>query len=56
MKRYILKRLLFAVPTILGSMMVEFLIIRSITGDAVAVTFGKLDTVQEIEEYRGEYG
>ena len=56
MKRYILKRLLFAVPTILGSMMVVFLIIRSIPGDPVAMKFGKSATVQEIEEYRAEYG
>ena len=56
MKRYILKRLLFAVPTILGSMMVVFLIIRSIPGDPVAMKFGKSATVQEIEEYREEYG
>lgn len=56
MKRYILKRLLFAIPTILGSMMVVFLIIRSIPGDPVAMKFGKSATVQEIEEYREEYG
>ena len=56
MKRYILKRLLFAVPTIVGSMMVVFLIIRSIPGDPVAMKFGKSATVQEIEEYREEYG
>ena len=48
MKRYILKRLLFAVPTILGSMMVVFLIIRSIPGDPVAMKFGKSATVQEL--------
>lgn len=56
MKRYIIKRLLFAIPTILGSMMVVFLIIRSIPGDPVAMKFGKSATVQEIEEYREEYG
>ena len=43
-------------PTILGSMMVVFLIIRSIPGDPVAMKFGKSATVQEIEEYREEYG
>lgn len=56
MKRYILKRLLFAIPTILGSMIVVFLIIRSIPGDPVAMKFGKSATVQEIEEYREEHG
>lgn len=52
MKRYIMKRLLFAIPTILGSMMVVFLIIRSIPGDPVAMKFGKTATVEEIEEYK----
>ena len=56
MKRYILKRLLFAIPTILGSMIVVFLIIRSIPGDPVTMKFGKSATVQEIEEYREEHG
>ena len=36
--------------------MVVFLIIRSIPGDPVAMKFGKSATVQEIEEYREEYG
>lgn len=56
MKQYIVKRLLFAIPTILGSMIVVFLIIRSIPGDPVAMKFGKTATVQEIEAYREEYG
>lgn len=56
MKRYIMKRLLFAIPTILGSMIVVFLIIRSIPGDPVSMKFGKTATVQEIEAYREEHG
>lgn len=56
MKQYILKRLLFAIPTILGSMIVVFLIIRSIPGDPVAMKFGKTATIEEIEAYREEHG
>lgn len=56
MKKYILKRILFAIPTILGSMIVVFLIIRSIPGDPVAMKFGKTATIEEIEAYREAQG
>ncbi|MDO5424772.1 MAG: ABC transporter permease [Eubacteriales bacterium] len=56
MKRYIFKRLLFAIPTILGSMVVVFFIIRSIPGDPVTVKFGANASDEQIEQYKEEHG
>ena len=56
MKRYILKRLLFAIPTILGVFLVVFFVIRSIPGDAAEVMLGPNATNEQIELYRQRNG
>ena len=57
MGRYILKRLLFAVPTLLGVIIGAFLIIHLIPGDPVEVMlFGASPTQEQIAELREQLG
>ena len=52
MKRYISKRLLFAIPTMLGVFIVVFFVIRLIPGDPAVVMLGPNATNAQIEAYR----
>jgi ABC-type dipeptide/oligopeptide/nickel transport system permease component len=55
--RFIAKRLLLAVPTLLGVLIASFLIIHLIPGDPVAVMmFGANPTPQQLVEMRAELG
>ncbi|MDR0490977.1 MAG: ABC transporter permease [Oscillospiraceae bacterium] len=56
MKYYILKRLLSAIPTLLGVFIVVFIVIRQIPGDPAAVMLGRNATNEQIEIYRASHG
>lgn len=58
MSRYIINRLLLALPTILGATVIIFLIMRVIPGDVVDTITGESGTVSEArrEELREELG
>jgi peptide/nickel transport system permease protein len=52
---YILKRLLYAVPTLLGLLVLVFVISRVIPADPAALVAGEMATPQQIEELRKRY-
>ena len=56
MFRYVLKRLLFAIPTIIGVFVVVFFVIRLIPGDPATAMLGAGATDAQIEVYRLKYG
>ena len=56
MIQYILKRLLFAIPTIIGVFIVVFFVIRLIPGDPALAMLGAGATDAQIEIYRQKYG
>jgi ABC-type dipeptide/oligopeptide/nickel transport system permease component len=56
MLKYTIKRLLFAIPTILGVFIVVFLVLRLIPGDPAVAMLGKDATDEQIEIYREKYG
>jgi len=56
MRSYILKRLLFAIPTLLGVFVVVFIVIRQIPGDPAEVMLGRAATNEQIEIYRVSHG
>ena len=56
MRSYILKRLLFTVPTLLGVFIVVFIVIRQIPGDPAAVMLGASATNEQVEIYRVAHG
>lgn len=57
MRRFIIRRLLYAIPTLLGIVTITFLISRLSPGDPIRlVTFGADITHEEIEEIRTLYG
>jgi ABC-type dipeptide/oligopeptide/nickel transport system permease component len=56
MKQYILKRILFAIPTMLGVLVVVFLVIRMIPGDPAAIYLGEKATKEQIEAFREDKG
>ncbi len=54
--RYILRRLLYALPTLLGVTVVIFLLVRLIPGDPARLVAGLLATNEEVERIRVELG
>lgn len=56
MKKYILKRLAFSVPTILGVVVVVFFSTRMIPGDPAETILGANATQSEIQAYRHQLG
>ena len=58
MRQYVLRRLLYAIPTLLGISLVVFVITRRSPGDPVRLyTFGALDVTEEdIQAIRVHYG
>jgi ABC-type dipeptide/oligopeptide/nickel transport system permease component len=56
MAKYILKRLLFAIPTIIGVFVVVFFVIRMIPGDPALTMLGAAATEHQIEVYRASHG
>ncbi|MFH1262170.1 MAG: ABC transporter permease [Pseudomonadota bacterium] len=56
MTAYILRRIVHAVPIILGVALVTFVIFHFAGGDPVLALAGKHATVQEVEALRHEYG
>ncbi len=52
---YILKRLAYAVPTILGLLVLVFVISRVIPSDPAALVAGEMATPQQVEELRKQY-
>lgn len=56
MIRYILKRILSAIPTLLGVFLAVFLVIRLIPGDPAEVMLGANATQEQIDIYRESHG
>jgi len=56
MKLYILKRILSAIPTLLGVFIVVFIVIRQIPGDPAEVMLGRTATNEQVEIYRAAHG
>ena len=56
MKTYILRRLLYAIPIVLGVMLITFILFRVVGGDISAEIAGKTATPEMIKEIRHEYG
>ncbi|MEG1660958.1 MAG: ABC transporter permease [Clostridiales bacterium] len=56
MKKYILTRLLFAIPTIIGVFVVVFFLVRMIPGDPAETMLGANATATQIEAYRELHG
>jgi peptide/nickel transport system permease protein len=56
MKSFILKRLLFMIPTILGSLTIVFFAIHLIPGDPALVILGEYATQEDIASLRHELG
>jgi len=56
MIRYLIKRLLVALPTVVGVFVVVFFVIRMIPGDPAATMLGAKATEAQIEAYREAHG
>ncbi|NMA92650.1 MAG: ABC transporter permease [Firmicutes bacterium] len=56
MKKYILSRVLFALPTIIGVFIVVFFVVRLIPGDPASAMLGPKATTAQIEQYREHHG
>jgi peptide/nickel transport system permease protein len=56
MLRFILRRVLSAIPSLLGLMIVTFLLIRAVPADPAAALAGDNATPQQIAEIRHQYG
>lgn len=56
MLRFLLRRLLFVIPTLLGLVILTFVMVRIVPSDPAAVLAGENATVQQIEEIRRAYG
>lgn len=56
MLRFILRRMLSAIPSLLGLMIVTFLLIRAVPADPAAALAGDNATPQQIAEIRHQYG
>jgi len=53
---YALKRILYAVPTIIGLLILTFIISRVIPSDPAALVAGEMATPEQIQELRQKYG
>lgn len=53
---YAIKRILYAVPTIVGLLILAFVISRVIPADPAALVAGEMATPKQIEELRRQYG
>ena len=56
MLRFILRRVLSAIPSLFGLMIVTFLLIRAVPADPAAALAGDNATPQQIAEIRHQYG
>ena len=56
MTKYIIKRLLVAIPTIIGVFIVVFFVLRLIPGDPAVVMLGASATDEQVEVYREKFG
>lgn len=56
MLRFILRRILSAVPSLFGLMIITFLLIRIVPADPAAALAGDNTTPQQIAEIRHQYG
>lgn len=53
---YILKRLLFLIPTLLGITLIAFLLLKNIPGDPVYTMVGQRASEEIVEQYRAKLG
>ncbi len=53
---YLLKRLLMAIPTLLGVAVVVFVLLRLVPGDPITMMIGPSATAEDIEQLRALYG
>ncbi len=56
MARYILKRVLFFIPTLLGITIITFILMKSLPGDPVVSMVGERASAETIMRIRGELG
>lgn len=56
MCQYVLRRLVAAIPTLLGVLVVVFLVVHLIPGDPVAAMLGDTATTEQLELTRQQYG
>jgi peptide/nickel transport system permease protein len=56
MTRYVFRRLLLAIPTLLGIMTLVFVLLRLIPGDPALTMAGEKATVEQVERVREELG
>jgi peptide/nickel transport system permease protein len=56
MARYILKRILFFIPTLLGITIITFILMKSLPGDPVVSMVGERASPETIARIRGELG
>ena len=56
MTAYIVRRLLYAIPTVFGVMLITFLLFRVVGGDISADIAGRAASAETIAEIRQEYG
>src|ERR1051325_771177 len=56
MLRFVLRRILTAIPSLLGLLIITFLLIRVVPADPAAALAGDTATPQQIEAIRHEYG
>ena len=56
MTRYVLRRMLLAIPTVLGIMTAVFVLVRMIPGDAALTLAGEKATVEQVARIREELG
>lgn len=56
MIRFILRRLLFAIPSLLGLLVLTFLLIRVVPADPAAALAGENATAEQVAQIRRQYG
>lgn len=56
MVKYIFKRILFVIPSLLGVLILTFVILHSLPGDPIALFLGENATPEQIEAYKVEKG
>ena len=54
--RYILKRLLYVIPTAFGVLVIIFILLRSMPGDFASALLGPEATLEDMERVREQYG
>ena len=54
--KYIMKRLLYVIPTAFGVLVIIFILLRSMPGDFATALLGQDASIEDIERVREQYG